>query len=114
MIVDALAGGLSGAGCCCDPEAPTASGTDGVFMVAVQIQAFCPLPEFGRTVTRLARHVKSSPPADGFAEVLAPGELEARARRRRLDTGIEVEPAVLQMIRQVVHELGVFCEPVWE
>jgi uncharacterized oxidoreductase len=93
MLVDALAGGLSGAGCCTDPGAPKAGKTDGVFIVAVKIAAFQGLIDFRETMGRLIRHVKSSPPSEDATEVLVPGELEAKTRRRRLLEGIPVEPA---------------------
>ncbi|HWB12810.1 MAG TPA: Ldh family oxidoreductase [Pirellulales bacterium] len=93
MLVDALAGGLSGAGCCTDAGAPKAGETDGVFIVVVKIAAFQGLSDFRQNMGRLTRHVKSSPPSEAGVEVLVPGELEAKTRRRRLLEGIPVEPA---------------------
>jgi uncharacterized oxidoreductase len=92
MLIDALAGGLSGAGCCTDSSTPMGGKTDGVFIVAVKIDAFTPLIAFQRTISDLIRHVKSSPPALGVQEVMVPGELEARTRRDRLRDGIPLEP----------------------
>jgi uncharacterized oxidoreductase len=100
VLIDALAGGLSGAGCCTDPDTPMPARTDGIFLVAVQIAAFSPLVEFQRNIDRLVRHVKSSPPAPGVTEVLVPGEMEARTRQQRLREGIPVEPATWEMLQQ--------------
>ncbi len=93
MLVEALAGGLSGAGCCTDVNAPMAGKTDGVFLMAIQIGAFAPLAEFARIMTDLARHVKSSPSSTPGNEVLVPGEVEARQRERSLRDGIVVADA---------------------
>src|SRR5262249_60319321 len=87
MLIDALAGGLSGAGCCTDANTPMGGKTDGVFLVVVKIAAFYPLLEFQRNIGRLVHHVKSSPPAPGLPEVLVPGELEAKTKRHRLCEG---------------------------
>jgi uncharacterized oxidoreductase len=106
MIVDALAGGLSGAGCCTDASAPKTGVTDGVFMIAVKVAAFHGLAEYQRTIGRLAQHVKSSPPNEGGSAVLVPGELEAKTRRQRLRDGIPVEPATLELIKELLNRFG--------
>ena len=106
MVVDALAGGLSGAGCCTDASAPKTGITDGVFMIAIKVGAFQPLADYQQQISSLATHVKSSPPVPGVTEVLAPGELEAKTRRQRLREGIPVEPATLELIRQLLDRFG--------
>jgi uncharacterized oxidoreductase len=110
LLIDALAGGLSGAGCCTDAHTPMAGKTDGVFLVAVKIAAFYPLLEFQRTLGRLVQHVKSSPPAPGLAEVLAPGELEAQTKSRRLREGIPVEPAAWEVLQQILDRFHLAIE----
>src|SRR5258708_1778305 len=104
MLIDALAGGLSGAGCCTDASSPMGGKTDGVFLIAVSIAAFRPLLEFQRTIGRLVHHVKSSPPAPGLPEVLVPGELEARIRHHRLREGIPIEPATWEVLQQILDQ----------
>jgi uncharacterized oxidoreductase len=99
MLVEALAGGLSGAGCCTDANAPMSGKTDGVFMMAIQIEAFAPLAEYARTMTELSRHVKSSPPSTPGSEVLVPGEVEARQRERSLRDGIVVADATWKALQ---------------
>jgi hydroxycarboxylate dehydrogenase B len=101
MLIDALAGGLSGAGCCTDANTPMGGKTDGVFLVAVKIEAFAPLIDFQQTIGHLIRHVKSAPAAPGVAEVLVPGELEAKTRRHRLREGIPIEPATWAVLQQI-------------
>jgi hydroxycarboxylate dehydrogenase B len=112
LVVDALAGILSGAGCCADPAAPLEGRTDGVFLVAIRIEAFCPLPLFRQQVALLVRNVKSSPPAPGFGAVLVPGEPEAGERARRERDGIPIEEGVRQALRAVFESLSVSCEGI--
>ncbi len=64
MLIDALAGGLSGAGCCTSADRPMDGKTDGVFLLAINVASFCPLAEFQSLVTKLIGHVKSCPAAD--------------------------------------------------
>jgi uncharacterized oxidoreductase len=99
MLIDALAGGLSGAGCCTEASTRMQGKTDGVFLVAVKIAAFAPLLEFQRTIGCLVQHVKSSAPVSGLVEVLVPGELEAKTRRDRLRDGIPVEPSTWEALK---------------
>lgn len=110
MLVEALAGGLSGAGCCTDARASLEGQTDGVFLCAVKIDAFRPLAEFQRTISRLVRHVKSAPRAPGVTEILVPGEREAQNRRRHLREGIPLATGTSQMLRQLLGRYGVASE----
>jgi uncharacterized oxidoreductase len=110
LVVDVLAGILSGAGCCTDPAAPLDGKTDGVFLMAVQVEAFCPRPAFEQQVGLLVRHVKSCPPAPGFGAVFVPGEPEARERARREREGIPIEEGVWQTLRDVFEQLSVAWE----
>ncbi|HVX11305.1 MAG TPA: Ldh family oxidoreductase [Pirellulales bacterium] len=106
MVIDALAGGLSGAGCCTEVTAPMGGKTDGVFIIAIKIAAFQLLSTYQTQIGQLVRHVKSSPAASGFSEVLVAGEIEAKTRQARRRDGIPVEPAtwdVLQSLSERFH-----------
>jgi uncharacterized oxidoreductase len=105
MLIDALAGGLSGAGCCTDVNTPMGGKTDGIFLVAVKIEAFTPLVAFQRTTGELVRHVKSSPPAPGVQEIMVPGELEARTRSLRLREGIPIEVNTWDALQSLLKRL---------
>ena len=107
MLVDALAGGLSGAGCCTDADTPMAGKTDGVLMIAIDISAFCPLADFANMIQRQMTHVKSAPPVPGSSGVMVPGELEGRTRRERLRDGIPIDPGAWQLIEQAASALKV-------
>ena len=51
--------------------------------------------------------MKSAPPADGFEEVLLPGEKSHRVREQRLRAGMPVDESAWEQIRAVAAELGV-------
>ena len=80
---------------------------NGVCFIVVDPSAFCPLEEFRRLMDETVAYIKSSPPAPGFDEVLVPGELEFRTRRQRQETGIPVDPATLESMREHGARLGV-------
>jgi uncharacterized oxidoreductase len=110
LLVDALAGGLSGAGCCVDVHAPMQGRTDGVFVLAINVEAFGTLAYFQAQMEQLIRHVKNCPPAPGHGEIVVPGEPEARERARRLREGIPIEEAVWVMLQSVFARFRVACE----
>lgn len=58
------------------------------FMLALDPAAFGGAAEFRERIDTLSRDVHSVPPAEGFKEVLLPGELEWREERRRRADGI--------------------------
>ncbi len=105
LMVDILAGGLSGAGCCSDPDAPLASATDGVFLLAINVDAFCAPANFQEEVRKLVHHVKSSPPQAGFTEVFVPGELEAQRRQQRLREGIPIDEGIWRNVIELAGQL---------
>ncbi|MGH7186856.1 MAG: Ldh family oxidoreductase, partial [Pseudomonadota bacterium] len=100
-LLIALLTGLSGH---FDMQRATVSG---VFMQAITISAFAPLEAYQRGVRAVLNAVKSTPPAPGFSEVLAPGEPEYRARVDRLAHGIELPATTYREIEQCALKLGV-------
>jgi len=58
--------------------------------LAIDISRFMPVTEFESRVARLVAMLKSTAPAPGFEEVLMAGELEARAEKQRLRSGIPI------------------------
>jgi len=106
MLIDALAGGLSGAGCCTTAETPMAGKTDGVLMLAIDVAAFCPLEGFQQMIQRQMAYVKSAPPIAADQPVLVPGELEARTRRERLRDGIPIDPGTWAILQTAAEGLG--------
>ncbi len=102
LLVDVIAGALSGAGCCRDANAPLAGDTDGVFLLAINPTAFCTTDEYLAQVEGLCRHVRSSPPAAGCDRVMIPGELEWTTRRRNLESGLSIDDATWALIEPLL------------
>lgn len=107
VMVECLAGALSGAGCTSD-NAPR-GGNAGFFLV-INIGAFTTLDAFEQETADLAQWIKSSRPAPGGGEILMPGEPEARAREQRSRTGIPIDDETWGELQRVAGQLGM-AEP---
>lgn len=104
LIVEVMAGILGGEGAIGDKPGPVRNGT---FLLLVEIERFLPLADFTRQVADLVGWVKSSTAAPGVAEVMVPGEPEARMETRRGASGIPVEDETWRQIEVIAAELGV-------
>jgi len=104
VIVDVLAGALSGAGC--SREDPPETG-NALFMAVLRIEAFTPVDAFYAEVEQFIDWVKSSPPREGFDEVVLPGENSHVIRQQREAEGLEVDEAAWGEIEAIAAELGV-------
>ena len=104
LMVEVLGGALSRAQCS-NPEAPLTSG-NGLWMMAVNIEAFTPMDEFQQKVGGLTDYVKSPPYAPGFDEILVPGEPEYRSALQRMD-GIFLDDETWRQIQDVADGVGV-------
>lgn len=103
MVADLLGGALTGHGCTSLPEHTTGNG---VFMMAIDIAAFCPVEELTDTVDRLSATIKAGRTAPGFDEILIPGEPEFRAKAQRLRDGITLPDSVWQEMVTVGRQYG--------
>jgi LDH2 family malate/lactate/ureidoglycolate dehydrogenase len=79
----------------------------GFFVWAVDTGAFTPTGDYGQRIDWMIEQVKAVPPADGFAEVLVPGEPELRERERRAAEGVPVAEATWEAIQTTARDLGV-------
>jgi LDH2 family malate/lactate/ureidoglycolate dehydrogenase len=76
-------------------------------MQVINIGALAPLEAYQRGARAVLSAVKATPPADGFSEVLVPGEPEHRSRARRLAEGIELPAVTYREIAACAEKLGV-------
>jgi len=91
-----------------DPETLAAHrGGNGPIVLAIDVRAFSDLERFGAEVEAVCAAIKATPPLDGVAEVLLPGEPEARSRERRLAEGIPVAESTWADLRALADRLGV-------
>jgi LDH2 family malate/lactate/ureidoglycolate dehydrogenase len=81
-------------------------GNDLAFIV-IDVSAFLRKEEFYRLVGRVVEYVKSSPPADGFKEVLLPGEPEFRTLEIRQREGIPIDDSIWEQILNCSRAVGV-------
>ncbi|MEX2307973.1 MAG: Ldh family oxidoreductase [Pirellulales bacterium] len=106
LMIDVLAGALSGAGCCRDEVLPA---RDGVLLIAIHVDQFSDRVDFDQQVRGLIDYVKSCPPAPGFAGVFVPGEIEHREAQQRRRVGIALDDNIWQQIQSIAEERGITC-----
>lgn len=104
MMIDAIAGGLSWAGC--SSEQPTRGGS-GYLALALKIESFIDIDEYKQEIQRLIDWVKSSPTLPGVDKIRLPGELENETRAQREAEGIPIEDATWDEIVKVAGEFNV-------
>jgi ureidoglycolate dehydrogenase (NAD+) len=115
VLVDALTGALAASTVGLDVRQ---QGSDrehagqSFFMLAIDPEAFGGRIEFGERVDQLWRHIHSIPPAEGFGEVLAPGELELRTERKRRAEGIPLYDEDWTAIVQGLARAGLPAEEI--
>ena len=104
FVLDILAGALSGAGC---SRADATRFGNAVFITVIDIESFVSLEEFKKDVDELIGYVKSSPKMPGVVEILFPGEIEAKERKKRMEAGIFIEDETWSQITGTAERLGV-------
>lgn len=104
MVADLLSGALTGHGCTSLVEHWT--GGNGVFLMAIDIAAFCPVEELTDTVDRLSACIKAGRKAPGFDEILIPGEPELRAKAQREREGVHLPEATWQEMVELAGQYG--------
>jgi LDH2 family malate/lactate/ureidoglycolate dehydrogenase len=79
----------------------------GHLVMAIDIEACCPLAVFLQGMEGMIGDLKSTPRAEGVEGIWMPGEMELRRRENRLRDGFPVSRVVLGEVRDVGLELGV-------
>ena len=110
VIMDMLSGVLSGSAFGTGVHGPYQtqhrSGA-GHFMLALNIAAMQPLADFGERMERYIAELKSVPLAQGFDEILYPGELEARSDVRNRAEGLQLPADTIADLRKLAGEVGI-------
>ncbi|MDP8921946.1 MAG: Ldh family oxidoreductase [Chloroflexota bacterium] len=115
ILVDLLTGALSGTtvGKRVEQNNPDPDvGGQAFFLLAIDPSFFTERETFLARVDQLVRDAKSVPPAEGFSEVLLPGELEWREERRRSKAGIPLEEADWAALVENLGKAGLSAELV--
>jgi len=103
FAVEALSSVLPGLGFGVDPKGRH---NDGTFMLVVDPAAFSP-GDFTADVDAFVAYLKATPPAQGFDEVLYPGEIEHRTEQRRRREGISIEDATWKRLGEIAARFGI-------
>jgi uncharacterized oxidoreductase len=104
MMIDAIAGGLSWAGC--SSAKPTRGGS-GYVALAIRIDAFIDPDEFKRETRILVDWVKSSPTMPGVSQIYVPGEIEDQFMQERVRDGIPIEDETWEALLKNAQDLNV-------
>lgn len=86
---------------------PTGRHNDGCFLAVFNTAAFRDLATFKREVAEFASYLKETKPAEGFDEVLYPGEVELRTEKQRNAEGIPVDDATWGKLSALAEKFGV-------
>jgi LDH2 family malate/lactate/ureidoglycolate dehydrogenase len=79
----------------------------GQFYLAIDVECFIPLEEFGARMDKLIRMLKATPPAKGYEEVLVANDPERRMEAERNQSGIPIDPGTWDRLSQCALELEV-------
>ncbi len=104
VMVEILCGLLTGLGFGVEP---TGRHNDGCFMAVFKVESFRPLAQFKREVGEFARYLKDTRPAEGFARVYYPGEIEHEKQVDRRANGVEVEDGTLRKLAELAQGYGI-------
>lgn len=104
FVVEILAGMLSRNGYSRDTNERVSNGH---FIIAIDCESFVPMQTLKDEISEMTGWIKSSPPAEGFDEVLYPGELESRSRKERLANGVPLDGTTFEELVQLSGEYGI-------
>lgn len=111
MLMDLMGGVIAGAGHAggvgnqfSDYDRPQDVGH---FFMAMKPDLFVPLEEYRTRMDRLVSAVRGAPRAEGFTEILMPGEREARLEQQRRATGVHIGPVELESLKAAAAKAGV-------
>jgi uncharacterized oxidoreductase len=101
LLVETMAGALGGLRITQDQPG------NGVGFIVINAAAFMPSEHFYELIEEMRGYVKSSKPAEGFEEVMMPGEPELRNAKTRKESGIPLDDATWRSILNTSSTLGV-------
>ena len=104
MIAEMLAGALTG-GSCSDPKNAHRV-VNNMLTIVLDPRFFEQDEAFAQEVNRFIAYVRSSDKVSPDAEILMPGEPEARTREKRARDGIEIDDTTWNQIRQTARSVN--------
>jgi LDH2 family malate/lactate/ureidoglycolate dehydrogenase len=116
MLMDIFGGVLSGAAYAGDVgdqyKAYDRPQNVGHFFLAMKPDLFVPMAEYRSRMDLLVERIRACPKAEGFDEILLPGEIEAREETRRRESGIPYGHSEIDALQQEAARAGVAQLPV--
>jgi uncharacterized oxidoreductase len=106
LLLDALAGGLSG-GMCSRADAPMSGRGNAVVFVAFDVEQFGGHEHFLNEAGGLADFVRHTPTAPGVASITLPGDPERNSKKKRCAEGIPVADGTWAQVVKLAGELKV-------
>jgi len=104
ILVEMLAGALTGGGCSRNGERRVANGMLSIILDPARIQ---PGDDFAAEIRRYIEFVKSSRTVTPGGEILMPGEIEERTRAARAASGIELDDTTWAQLLSTAGAVGV-------
>jgi LDH2 family malate/lactate/ureidoglycolate dehydrogenase len=108
LMVDVLAGMLSGAAFGRDIKSfhqlmgPTGVGA---LTLAINVERFMPLGHFRNLMKGYLDSIRGSRKANGTARIYLPGEIESEKEKTGRERGIDLRPASIEMVNQLLGKL---------
>ena len=81
--------------------------TQNSIVAAINIGMFTDVEEYKAHVDKVIEGIKALPTADGFEEILVPGEPEDRIEEERGRIGIPLPPGTVRRLQEVADKLGI-------
>ncbi|MFN0195513.1 MAG: Ldh family oxidoreductase [Planctomycetaceae bacterium] len=104
VMIDLLAGVLSGSGVC---RTDLPRGANGVWLYLLDIKAVIPPEEYDAWVNTYVSSIKGSRKQQGVTEILMPGEIEQRRKMQRLAEGVSLPDETWRQINVLAESVGV-------
>ena len=99
IIVDILAGALTGAGCSQSEDARVGNG---LFVFVINVASFRGFPGFSAEIERFIGYLKSAKRTAGFDTIRVPGERGWQAQRKREQEGIPIDTETWTQIQALL------------
>lgn len=106
LLVDILAGALSGSECSTGTENKMLR--NGVFILSVDPEKFVSLEDFQESVVRFLENLKTTTRIPGLEEILIPGERAFRERQKRIKNGIPIDKTTWSDIKKILIQVDLW------
>jgi LDH2 family malate/lactate/ureidoglycolate dehydrogenase len=107
IIAELLSGPLVG-----NESYPGVTQRSGIFIFALKSSLFQPKEAYDKALQRSIQKIKDIPPAKGFAEVLLPGEPEAKMAAKRMVGGIDIPEDTWEAVKRAGLSVGVDVDQI--